>query len=298
MISALGMELDMVRVVFKGALNEVGVYIDAKRDTGTYYTVVSIFSKPLAKLIAERIAVDGLFGQNGDFIGSFTHKDALHLVFVYRDESRLAYREALYAATFAKRKEVALNFLAALAETEIRGDVGMLLISDENVNLMPDGKIYLNYCFDFTKFSPNTTQDDFHSKAGSYVFDVLTREYAAKYEQQVEMYPHELRLMFKKIQNRAFRSLSQIMMFIKALPDKPAEQKFGIARLLGAFGRMKAFLSKNPSSLFLVSLVIVTAIYLGYQIVIRVMADRNTRENTVYVGMRQIGEVYLGEENV
>ena len=298
MISALNMELDIVRTVFSGELNEVGVYIDTKRDTGTYYTVVTIFSTPLAKVIAKRIAVDGLLGQNSDYMGSFTHKDTLNLVFLYRDESKLMYKEAIYAATFAKRKEIALGFLTALAETELRGDIGMLLISDENINLTSDGMVYLNYCLDFTEFSPSATLDDFHAKAGSYAFDILTSEYAAKYERSVEMYPHELRLMYKKIQNRVFRSLSQIMAFIKALPDKPEEQRFGIARLANGVKKAIAYVSKNPAGLFLLCLVAVTVVYLGYQIVIRVMSDKTTRENTIYVGMQQIGEVYLGEENV
>ena len=111
------------------------------------------------------------------------------------------------------------------------------------------------------------------------------------------MYPHELRLMFKKIQNRAFRSLSQIMAFIKTLPDQPAEQKFGIAKSLRWLGRIKDFIAKNPSNLFLVCLVMVTLVFLGYQITIRVIAGRNTRENTVYAGIQQIGEVFLGDED-
>lgn len=298
MINALNMELETVRTVFKGETNEVSVCVDNKRDSGSYYTVVSIFSKTVGKEIAERMAVGGLFAQNSDFIGSFTYRDALQLVFLYRPESRLINREALYASTFSKRKEIALSFLTALAETEMRGDIGKLLITNENVNITPDAKIYINYFLDFGKFTPTAEQDSFCRDAANFAFDILTREYAAKYEQQVGMYPNELRLMYKKVQNKAFRSLSQIMAFIKTLPDKPVEQRFGVMRLVSGFEGIKNFIFKNPAALFLTVVVLVTLGYLGYQLAVRAIADKNTKENTVYVGMQQIGEVYLGEENV
>jgi hypothetical protein len=298
MISALNMELEIVRTVLVSDVSEVSVYSDTKRDTGSYYTMVSVYSKTVAKELAGRIAIAGLFGGNGDFIGSFTHKDALHLVFAYHPESTLANREALYAGTFVKRKEVALSFLAALAETEITGDLGRLLLTDRNINLTSDGKVYLNYFLDFKGFTPSDGQDNFHRAAAEYAFDILTREYAAKYDNQVEMYPHELRLMYKKLQNRAFRSLSQIIAFVRTLPDKPPEQRFGIMKLAGAAIALKNALLKRPARLFLAIIVIMTLGYLGYQVVIRAMASKSMEENTVYVGMQQIGEVYLGEEDI
>jgi len=298
MISALNMELEIVRTVFRNDINEAGVYTDIKRDTGNYYTVVSIYSKSVAKDITGRMALKGLFSQNRDFIGSFTHRDALHLVFAYYPESRLMNKEAFYAPTFAKRKDIALSFLTALAETELRGDVGRLLITGENVNITPDGKVYLNYYLNFQGFIPAEAEDAYHRDAADFAFGILTREYAAKYEQQVEMYPHELRLMYKKTQNKSFRSFSQIMAFVNSLPDKPAEQRFGMTRLLGVLEGLRNFVIKNPANLFLVVVVLITLGYLGYQLAVRAITSRDMKENTVYVGMQQIGEVYLGEENV
>jgi len=298
MISALNMELEAVRMVLRNDVNEVGVYIDSKGSADKYYTVIALFSSGKAKEIARRMAVDGLFSQNSDFVGSFMQKSALHLVFAYHQESRLMNKEALYAPTFSKRREISLNFLAAVGETEIRGDIGKLLICEENINITSAGKIYLNYFLDFSKFVPSEEQDSFHREAANFAYGILTREYDAKYDGQGHMFPHELRLMYKKSQNMSFKSLSQIMAFVRSLPDKPSEQYFGIRRLVGATKSMWIFLTKNPASLFMVIVVIVTLGYLGYQLAIRATASRNLRENTVFVGMQQIGEVYLGEEHV
>jgi hypothetical protein len=298
MISALNMELEIVRTVLVSDVNEVSVYSDTKRDTGNYYTMVSVFSKAVAKVLAGRIAIGGLFGGNRDFVGSFTQKDALHLVFVYHPESSLANKQALYAGTFAKRREIALSFLAALAETEITGDLGRLLISDKNINLTPDGKVYLNYFLDFKGFIPSEGEELFLRDAAEYAFHILAQEYAAKYDDQVELYPNDLRLMYKKLQNKTFRSLSQILAFVRTLPDKPPEQRFGIMKLAGAAESVKSYILKKPAHLFLAIVVIMTVGYLGYQLVMRAMASKSIEENTVYVGMQQIGEVYLGEEDV
>lgn len=298
MIHALNMELEIVRTVSRNSANEASIYYDTKRDTGNHYTVLSIFSNSVAREVAGRMAVGGLFSQNNDFVGSFTYKDALCLVFLYHPENRLVNKEALYATTFAKRKEIALGLLTALAETEIDDDIGRLLMTGENVNITQDGKVYLNYFLDFGKLAQSGDQDSFHRAAAGFAFEILTREYAAKYDGQVELYPNELRLMYKKAQNKAFRSLSQIMSFIKTLPDKPAEQRLGVMRLVGLFEKISSFISTNPANLFLAVVVLVTLGYLGYQLTVRALTSRSMKENTVYVGMQTIGEVYLGEENV
>lgn len=298
MIYALNMELEIVRTVFRSKASEASVYADRKRDTGSYYTVLSIYSKTVSKEIAERMALSGLFSSNSDFIGSFTHKDALHLVFRYHPESRLAGKESLYASSFAKRKELALGFLSALAETELPSDIGRFLITDENVNIAPDGSIFLNYFLDFTGYTPDYGEEEYYRDAARYAFRLLASEYAAKYEEQMDRYPDELRLMYKKTVNRAFKSLSQIISFVLAMPDAPQERHHGVRKILGVAQRCKRFVVKNSMMLFVTAMIAVTVVYLGVQIGSRVIAGRNRRENTVYVGMQTIGEVYLGEEDI
>ena len=298
MIGALNMELATVRTVLKNEVCEVSVAIDEKRDTGAYCTVVSISSTPVAKEIAARIAVNGLFGQNRDFIGSFTHKDSLHLVFAYQQENLLTATQSIYAGTFQKRKEIALRFLAALAETELEGDIGRLLINGRNINLTPQGLVSLNYFLDFSEFIPMNGNDHFYRDAAAYAFGILAREYELKYSGEVDMYPQELRLMHKKLHNRAFRSLSQVIAFVRGLPENPTEQRFGVMKAVDAAKGVRAFVMRNPTRLFLIAVVAVTVGYLGYQLAIRAVSRQNIRENTVYVGMHQIGEVYLGEEDL
>ena len=297
MIMALGMELETVRTVLRNDVNEVTVCTDTTRDSGAYYTMVSVFSKAVSKEIAAKMAYPGLFRQNDDFVGSFTHRDAMCLVFNYRPENRLQNREALVASSFPKRKELALSLLTALAETEITGNIGTLLLSDENVHVGPDGKIYLNYFLNFQKL-PEDGPDDFFRDAARCAFGILAREFETRHAGQVDFYPSELRLMFKKIENRSFKSFTQIMAFVRGLSDVQKEPRFGIMRFIDVLIRFKNYLASNPSSFFLSVVVAVTLVFLGYQLTTRYIASRNAKENTVFVGMQTIGEVYLGEEFV
>lgn len=297
MMLALNMELETVRTVLRNDVNEVAVCADTCRDTGAYYTVVSIFSSKISKELAGKMAYPGLFAHNGDFVGSFTHRDALCLVFAHRPENRLLSRESLFAPSFPKRKELALGFLTALAETEITGNIGSLLLTDENVHIGPDGKVYLNYFFDFAKLGRDSP-DDFFRDAARYAFGILAREYSARHDGQVDFYPSELRLMFKKIENNSFRSFTQIMAFIKGLSDTQKEPRRGFMRVADTFAGFRSYLAANPSGFFLIVVVVVTLAYLAYQLSIRYAASRDTKENTVFVGMQTIGEVNLGEEFV
>ena len=303
MIQALNMEFETVRTVLKNDVNAVDVCVDVSAGADARYTLVSITSEFVAKDMIKRIAVDGIFAQNGDFIGSFTHKNALYLVFRYYPESLLHHKEALYAPTFANRKEAAVNILAALAETEIPGDLGKLLLTEGNVNLTPDKKAYVNYFLDFTpyeeleKYRGVSGQDLFYRDAALYIADFLCIEYAVKYDQQTAMYPDEVRLMYRKAESRSFRSYSQIILFIKELSDKPKPRRFGIMRIITVFEKLMAFILSNPMNLFIAIVVLVTLIYLGYQLAVRGIAGKKARENTYYAGIETIGEIDLGEED-
>lgn len=290
------MELEPVRTVLQTEVNEISVCADRRAGTETFYTVISVRSRERGKELAGQMATGGLFGECADFMGSFTKHDQLNLVFRYHAEARLESREALHAATFADRKAIALGLLAAMAETGITGSVGELLLAPHNLNISEDGAVYLNYFLDFT--SCPTGEDGYYKKLAWCVYEILSREYAIKYEGQTEAYPVELRLMYKKLESHAFSSYSQLITFVRELPDRPKPTRTGVRRAVdGAIG-VKSRIRKNLTRYFLVALVLVTAVYLCYQLAARLTGRRERQENTVYAGMETIGEVPLGEENV
>ncbi|WP_343253258.1 hypothetical protein [Ligaoa zhengdingensis] len=298
MFQVLNMNLHTMRTVLKNAVNEVTVCTDLKRDSGVFYTVVSIADSQVRREVARQVTGEGLFSANRDFVGSFAYRDRFCLVFRYQPEVRLCNREMIQAETFADRKRLAAAFLVACAEIEAGGEVGELLLRERNINLAPDGRVYFNYFIDFGELAGRGQPADFYYAAATCAFDILAREYSERYERQVDLYPRELQAFFKKKESRGFSSFNQILTAVKAIPDEPDELHFGVRRLLDRIIGFKKFLTRNSMTIFLAVLVAATVIYAAYQIVLRVTWRQNEKVNTSYIGMNSIGEVYLGDEDV
>lgn len=298
MFQVLNMNLEVTRTVLKNAVNEITVCADLKRESGAYYTVIAVTDSGLRKELARRIGGEGLFSGNRDFIGSFTYQEGLNLVFDYRPEVRLCDREAILVKGFGDRKNLASSFLVACAETGTDGAIGELLIRDRNINVTPDGKVYFNYFIDFLEMKSDETPKKFFRTLSAYAFDVLTREYSLRYDRQIDRYPRELQAFFKKKEAGGFTGYNQILTFIKMIPDRPAERHFGLRGLLdwllGLMGRLK----KHSMAIFLTALVLMTVAYGAYEIFLRLSMRQSQRTNTSYSGMSQIGEVYLGDEEI
>lgn len=295
---ALNMQLETVRTVLKNDVNEISVCVDLKRRTGVFYTVISITGPAVRKQIAGMLAAEGLFASNNDYIGFFPRGESLNLVFLYRNENNLARQEAIYATSFARRKQIAENLLAALAETQAAGAVGMLFLNDRNVNIAPDLTIYYNYFLDFKAFNPACEPRRFYQAAAEAAFKILAGEYELRHDGQVSEYPSELQVFYKKVEMNSFASYSGILSFIKMLPDQPTEPNVGFRRVISSAQGLIGWVRSHSMKLFIAALISATLIYLGYQIIVRISYNNLSKQNTTYVGLADIGEVYLGDETI
>lgn len=289
----LDMKLKSVRTVLKNDTNEIAICVDSTRPTGAFYTMISIYSPTVRRVIAGMIAGEGLFSSNNDFVGSFSQSDSINLVFVYRPESLLESREAMFAQTFAQRKLIAQNFLVACAELQICGSVGMLLLNQRNVNITVNAGIYFNYFLDFDKWNKGLGDVKFVEAAAKFAADILSREYYEKYG-NIANYPNEIQVFCKKANYGGFRSMNGILTAIKLLPDNPVEPFTGVKKALGSIKKVIGFCKRHSAALFLTVLVIATTGYLAYEITTRVVTANTP---TSYAGLNYIGEVYLGDRS-
>ena len=292
------MELESARMVLSNEVNTITVCADRKRPSGVFYTVVSIVSPSIRRQTAGLMATSELFATNSDFVGSFTQGEALNLVFVYREENRLNTRESIYGTDFPHRRTIAEHFLVSCAAAQITGSVGLLLLNERNINLTPEGEVYFNYFLDFAEWKPQMGEEKFTMAAAQCAFDILTREYAVRYETDVSSYPSELQVFYKKIEARSFQSIGGILSFVRNLPDHPQEPRRGFWRILDRLSAIWSYLREHSMMIFIVILVAATLIFAVYQIAARVSANSAKKENTTYNGLSTIGEVYLGDEDV
>ena len=293
MFPVFDMELEIIRTVIHNHVNDVYVCTDLK-NTGVFYTMVSIRDTRYRKLMTEKLNIEGLFFSNNDFLGSFVYESCLNLVFRYYHENRLDRLGAVYLTEFSDCKKAAIELTAAYAQCGADSEIGILLLQEKNINIRKTGEIYFNYFLDFSKLQDGTEKNDLQLIAEK-VFEILELNYKEKYESP-ENYPDDLKLFYRKMINTGFTSVGHLIASIRAIAEKPEETKGLVPWLSKYFRKIKQFLFHNSMATFLTILVIVTLIYAANQIYSRWIYKKAYEENVSYYGIETIGDVYLGNE--
>ncbi|MBR5509416.1 MAG: hypothetical protein IKV59_05130 [Lachnospiraceae bacterium] len=295
MFPALNMELEIVRTILQSEINDVYVCTDLKKNTGLFYTMVSIRDTKYRKLMTEKLNTERLFFSNRDFLGSFIYENRLNLVFRYYHESLLSLLGSVYLAEFKDCKRAALNLAAACVESGVDPDMGIVLLDERNINLTRDGDIHFNYFLDFSRMEHGKDENRYLQKIAEMVFHILELNYKGRYDNP-EDYPDDLRLFYLKMRTTGFASVGHMISLIRGMADVPTERR-GILWWLGSrFYRVKNFLFRNSMTAFLTILVMVTLIYAGNQIHTRWKIRKAYENNISYYGIEYIGDVYLGNE--
>lgn len=295
MFPALNMELEIVRTVLKNKINDIYVCTDLLKDTGTFYTMISVRDKKYRKIITEKLNTERMFFSNRDFLGSFTYGDCLNLVFRYYHENLLVVMSGIYLEEFADCKKAALNLISACAESGAGADMGMLLLDEKNINITRDGDIQFNYFLDFSQMQQNVGEELYLKKVAEAAFGILEMNYKGRYETP-DSYPGDLRLFYLKMTTGGLASLGYMISVIRGMSDKPVEMRGFFWWIQSRFYRVKNFLFRNSMTTFLTILVLVTLIYAGIQIHNRWEIRKAYENNVSYYGIEYIGDVYLGDE--
>jgi hypothetical protein len=267
---------------------------DAGAGTG-FYTVVTIHDREQAKLMASMV-VAGTFDGCRAFAGAQVRGSDYLLIFEYEHEQPLFSGGAILEMTFEMRKATALSLVTELTQTGLPESLCALLLEGRNVNLSGT-RVFYNYFLDIAQYDPNITSDAFYSKAALAAYEVLSRGFAEKLEGREEAFPHDLQVMKRRAERGGFRSYSQIIAFIRDLPDEPQPRAMGLARLRAFIARLKALFSGNAMRLLIIVLVIFTLVFLVWQVGTRLMAGA-PGGNLIYNGVDYIGDQHLGDDYV
>ena len=294
MFSALNMELEIIRTVLKNKVNDIYVCTDLLKNTGVFYTMISIHQQKHKKLVAEQMNSEPLFYANRDFIGSFVYENKLNLVFRYYHENLLSLMGSIYLGSFSDCKEAAIRLVSVLAESGANRGLGLLLLSERNINITKEGSIELNYFLDFENYQ-EASEAEFYQAAAKAAFGILELNYKDRYESP-EGYPDDLRLYYLKLRSGGFTSFGQMLTSIRAMTDKQVEMRGILWWIRNKFRLTRNFLFRNSMNAFLTILVLVTLVYAGIEISARVRVKRAYENSISYYGLEYIGNVYLGDE--
>lgn len=295
MFPALDMELEIVRTVLHTDANDVYVCTDLKKNTGVFYTMISVRGARFRKLVTEKLNTERLFFSNNDFLGSFVYENRLNLVFRYYHENLLSLMGGVYLLEFADCKRAALNLIAAYAQCGADSEMGNLLLQDRNINVSKDGEVQFNYFLDFSVLKLEEERKDALQLLAEKIFSILELNYKGKYDSP-ENYPDDLRLYYLKMTTTGFTSIGHLISTVRNMADQPAETKGFLPWIKRTFRKIRGFFFRNSIVTFLTILVTVTLIYAAGQIYSRWVYKRAYEQNVSYYGIEHIGDVYLGNE--
>lgn len=295
MFPALDMELEIVRTVLHTEVNDVYVCTDLKKNTGVFYTMVSVKGARYRKLVTEKLNTERLFFSNSDFVGSFVYESRLNLVFRYYHENLLSLMGGVYLMEFPDCKKTAMNLIAAYAQCGADSEMGKLLLQDSNINVTKEGEIHFNYFLDFSAWMADEEVKNDMPVLAEKVFGILELNYKGKYDSP-ERYPDDLRLFYLKMTSTGFSSIGHLISTVRSMADKPIETKGFLPWIRRILRKVKHFLFRNSIVTFLTILVVVTLIYAANQIYSRWVYKKAFEQNISYYGIEHIGDVYLGNE--
>lgn len=295
MFPALDMELEIVRTVLHTDVNDVYVCTDLKKNTGVFYTMVSVKGARYRKLVTEKLNTERLFFSNSDFVGSFVYENRLNLVFRYYHENLLSLMGGVYLLEFTDCKKAAMNLIAAYAQGGADSEMGNLLLQDRNINVTREGDVQFNYFLDFSTLKTEEEKESDLKILAEKVFGILELNYKGKYDSP-DNYPDDLRLFYLKMTTTGFNSVGHLISTVRNMADKPAETKGFLPWIKRTFRKTKNFLFRNSIATFLTILVVVTLIYAAGQIYNRWVYKKAFEKNVSYYGIEHIGDVYLGNE--
>ena len=296
MIPALNMHLENVRVVLRNEVNDITVCRDNRDNTHPFYAMIAVKSDIHRKYLTEQMNQGRLFSHAKNFVGSFSVGKELRLLFRYESENLLQTVGSIYLYDFVRCKTAAMNLVGAMAETGIEGPLCRLLLHPRNINVNSDCSVTLNYFLDFKDFDPEDEPFFTMDYLAEQVFHILELPWKEKFHGEINNYPDELRLFWMKIQNHSYLTYGQMMAQLRSMPDRPIARQGFVWRVKRTLRSIKNVLFRNPTRILLTVLVIVTFVYAGWQIGMRMKIRQAYDRNLSDSALEYIGNVYLGNE--
>lgn len=222
MIQVLGRSLEAVRIVIDNDINVVYVCKEGHGEE-LFYTLISIKDRDVQKNVLKLLTQDDSIKENKDYVGHFVLKDTLNLLFYYKKEQCLFTYLDLYGDSFKKQVYIAKTLINACVGTRLPYEIVHLLLDEKNINLNPEGTVYFNYFIDFKNFNKLETSNQKLDVLAGIVFKILAKDYEEIYN--VEKYPKDLRLFYKKLQADGFTTYNQLYKYTNLMPEYLEKEK-------------------------------------------------------------------------
>ena len=294
MIYALNRSFEIVRTVLSNNINDIYVCKEADEHIGSFYTMITVKEEQMKKRLVAFFTEEASIRTNNDYIGSFVLENYFNILFTYHEEKKLYNYLNIYTTPFEEKKLICIQMVSGAIAAKL--PIGMLcaLLKPDNININKNKTIYFNYFIDFAGLKTEEEEKSRYTYLGEIVFSILSKDYEHIYN--INRYPKELRLFYKKLRTDGFSSFSQIYKYLHFLPKELVDER-------NIWQRIKLFWytirERVKAYSFWVVIVIVVGITLIFSMsqlqkrfdAIAVMKEMKMNNSNSYDGMYEIGTV-------
>lgn len=225
------MVLEVVATLFSGKSNDILVCRDRRSPVGARYTLLVIRGKTLVKTFIS-IAEGG--GKEPFFLKSFARNDELIYCFSYQSERRFSAFARGQLLSPAQGGEICARLVMECASSLFPPPLLYLILTQDNVHLTRDNRIYFTPVFDLSQLDPEKTEADCTVCCAGIILELL--------EGGSKKPPESCELIKKKCRSSSYSSFPELYRDIKltAMPGKkPSIKK-----------RLRALWQRKKDSLF------------------------------------------------
>lgn len=166
------MILQQTQEVFRGKVNDVIVCQDISAGGRTYYTVLVVHDRSVAKELLELYHAGGERARS-TFVADFTWKDAYLMVFDYVRERPVEQFFSSEIATLAECEQFCLNLTVECLASGIPYPVLYLQLLQDQIHISKDRSAYLGCCIDLEPLSRTIGEKECATLCAQKIFALL-----------------------------------------------------------------------------------------------------------------------------
>lgn len=248
------MTLQETQEVFRGKVNDVIVCHDMANGGKTYYTVLVVHERSVAKRLLELYHAAGERAKE-TFVADFTWKDSYLMVFDYVRERPL---DAFFSSEIFTLQEcefLCLNLTVECLASGIPYPVLYLQLLQNQVHIAKDKNTYLGYCIDLQQLSPAIGEKECATLCAQKIFALLGGFNSGR--------ATSYRLLAKRAQKSGYQRFTDLYKDLK-MASVPLKKD-------GAWQKIKRFFRYQQDRIF--RLLLVLCVVLGLLALIMIVSQ-------------------------
>ena len=228
------MELECIRTVFQGKVNDIYICKDLNTGGEIPYTLLVIKDHNTARKYLQVFEQAGKQAVNS-YIDSFSDKGDFCMLFEYRQERPIMDFYMGTGLSLRESEEICINLILQCMESALPYPVLYLILQQRQIHLAKDGSIYWSYYLDLKDLDEKRSQKDCVLFCAILLKELLESKASSK--------GFTYRILEKKIRRESYGRFVEIYRDLK-LTASPRQQKGFRKKIKAMFGKYQEVLHR------------------------------------------------------